>query len=117
MFRSCRGARPFETGIVLSIPLLRKLLTNLFWQFAFAFERGAQVNSLLELDSNSEPTYRRLWVCCRRKTNTVPQKDQYRLKDHPPKDSGTAGEDPNEVEVYVTDWIDEKDLEVFPGQG
>lgn len=82
-----------------------------FYQFAFAYDAGTAVYSLLERDSKGEPTRRRLWVCCRRKINTIPPKNQYRLKKNRPEKGKVCKDDANEI--YETGWIDEKDLEFF----
>ena len=80
-------------------------------QFAYAYDGGTAVYSLLEQDSKGEPTRRRLWVCCRRKTNTIPPKNQYRLKINPPEQGKVCKDDTNGT--YETGWVDENDLELF----
>ena len=91
--------------------LLGKDLTAILWQFAFAYDAGTAVYSLLERDSKGEPTRRRLWVCCRRKTNTIPPKNQYRLKKNRPEQDKVCKDDTSGI--YETGWVDEKDLELF----
>ena len=83
----------------------------MLFQFAYAYDAGTAVYSLLERDSKGEATRRRLWVCCRRKTNTIPPKNQYRLKKNPPEQGKVCEDDVDRT--YETGWVDEKDLELF----
>lgn len=111
-FSGVRGGQdPFyQVHCPLGISL-RKDLTIILFQFAYAYDAATAVYSLLERDSKGEPTRRRLWVCCRRKTNTIPPRNQYRLKKNPPKQGKVCEDDVNGI--YETGWIDEKDLELL----
>ena len=91
--------------------ILEKDLTIMSFQFAYAYDAATAVYSLLERDSQGQPTRRRLWVCCRRKTNTIPPKNQYRLKKNPPEQDKGCEDDVNRT--YETGWVDENDLELF----
>lgn len=83
----------------------------MLFQFAYAYDAGTVVYSLLERDSRGEPTRRRLWVCCRRKTNTIPPENQYGLKNNPPEQDKVCEDDVKGI--YQTGWVDQKDLELF----